>query len=108
MNEDSEPDPNELRLVGNQHFLNGKLNEAYQCYDLAVEILRSGPSELPEELTIHLCNRSACSLKMGNFESAQEDAIEAVSLSQGKFELRPKCDSNKLNTNIKLKDGGFF
>lgn len=95
MDPDKEPDSNELRLMGNHHFSSGKLNEAFQCYDLAVELLRSGPSEQPDELAIHLCNRSACSLKMGNLEMAQEDAVEAVSLSQGKnYQTALFCKSN--------------
>jgi len=86
MNDDEhEPDPNELRLMGNHNFSEGKLNEAFQCYDMAIELMRSAPSEQPDELAVHLCNRSACSLKMGEFESAQEDAVEAISLSQGKI-----------------------
>ena len=101
-NEQTLPDPNELRLAANAQFAANALEEALAIYGLAVDVARKqtcnggkdaggggggiddGDFQEPD-LVIHLCNRSACFYRMEMYQEAKADALEAVALSRGEL-----------------------
>lgn len=90
----------EYRRRGNDAFRDGRHREALGWYDGAVETCRSETSSSDGDesaLTTHLCNRSACRLRLDDAEGAREDAVEAVSTSRGRdakalFRLARACE----------------
>ncbi len=65
----------ELKKNGNDKYVQGNYVEARVLYTKASECVQhSSP--------VYLCNRSACGLMLGEFESALRDALAAISLDR--------------------------
>eukprot|EP01055_Gregarina_sp_Pseudo9_P005409 Gregarina_sp_Pseudo_9__5408@NODE_664_length_2403_cov_21_026650_g627_i0_p1_GENE_NODE_664_length_2403_cov_21_026650_g627_i0NODE_664_length_2403_cov_21_026650_g627_i0_p1_ORF_typecomplete_len547_score133_23Metallophos/PF00149_28/9_5e34PPP5/PF08321_12/5_3e14TPR_16/PF13432_6/0_00086TPR_16/PF13432_6/0_00062TPR_11/PF13414_6/0_0011TPR_11/PF13414_6/8_1TPR_11/PF13414_6/1_8TPR_11/PF13414_6/2_3e03TPR_2/PF07719_17/0_4TPR_2/PF07719_17/0_0051TPR_2/PF07719_17/5_1e03TPR_9/PF13371_6/4e02TPR_9/PF13371_6/4_2e05TPR_1 len=84
-----------LRLEGNEFFKAGRFSEAVVRYDAAIKLLETpfvGPSHdqaaseetRVKQLSMLLCNRSLCQLKLEALGLAVADAARAIELSQNK------------------------
>jgi len=65
-----------LKEEGNKHFKNGDYNEAKDHYSKALE-----EAESKEDRLVFLKNRSACHLKLEEYQSAVDDATKALNIS---------------------------
>lgn len=85
--QESLPDPNDLRRAANERFAANALDEALPIYSLAVEVARKvvpSPGAPEPDLVVHLCNRSACLYRMDMYEEARRDAAEASAMAGGR------------------------
>lgn len=71
-------DPQKFKEEGNEHFKNEDFDEAITCYTKALKF--SDRSKNDKDCAIYLKNRSACKLKVENYEGALADAVDSLSL----------------------------
>ena len=65
----------ELKKLGNDKYVQGNYVEAKALYTKASEIVQNASP-------IYLCNRAACGLMLGEYESALRDALAAIALDK--------------------------
>ncbi|XP_066524105.1 protein unc-45 homolog A [Hoplias malabaricus] len=76
-------DPSALREEGNNLFKNGDVQGALSCYTKALKI-----SENDSEKSVLYRNRSACYLKLEDYNKAEADATKALDTNQGDIKAR--------------------
>lgn len=72
-------DPNTFKEKGNNFFKEEDYEEAITCYTKALKF--SDRSKNDKECAVYLKNRSACKLKMEDYEGALADAIDSLSIN---------------------------
>jgi hypothetical protein len=72
----------ERREEANRLFNDGSFKEARDAYTAALEALMSTPDSSAERVRL-LGNRSVCSLRLGDADSAINDATDAIALDHG-------------------------